>query len=63
MMAKFEITDLLFVASDRIRKPTSFETEEVIALVVEETTMGSTYFRCCCTSNGRTIEYGVQNFS
>ena len=61
MMAKFEATGSLSVAPGRGRKPASAETEEVVALAVEEATMASTHGTCCRTSNGRTMEYGVQN--
>ena len=62
MMARFEATGLLSVAPGKEKKLTSVETEKDFALAMEEATIKSTHCACCGTSNGRTMEYGVQNY-
>lgn len=56
MMAKFEATGLLSVAPGRGRKPASVETEEVVALAVEEATMESTHGTCSVRAVARRMD-------
>ena len=58
---KFDAMFLLSVELGKEIKPASVKTEEIIALVVEEATVESTHGTFCRTSNGRMMEYSIQN--
>ena len=52
-----------FYTSGRKRKPASAETEEIVVLAVEESTMESTNGMCSCMLYGRNMEHSAKKIS